>query len=163
MLINTNISLHVNQSRTVTHQELTDLVRPLVDHRDAVDFPQFISYMDQTCEEERWCGNANWVHQWHKRLFRVYQLYLNISIFIWSTDKCHLCSQLVMATTITKKWKAERTRSICFSLWTEQHKADTLSSNHTCIMYAWTNIQRDLRLNLRSLRSFSLHTDESFQ
>lgn len=36
-----------------SHQQLTDLIRPLVDHRDSVDLPEFIAHMDQTCEEER--------------------------------------------------------------------------------------------------------------
>lgn len=40
-------------SYCLSYQQLTDLIRPLVDHRDAVDLPEFISYMDQTYEEER--------------------------------------------------------------------------------------------------------------
>ncbi|TNN85845.1 hypothetical protein EYF80_003689 [Liparis tanakae] len=35
----------------VSHQQLTDLIGPLLDHRDSVDLPEFISDMDQTCRE----------------------------------------------------------------------------------------------------------------
>lgn len=37
-------------SATLSYQQLTDLIGPLVDHRDPVHLPQLISYMDQTCD-----------------------------------------------------------------------------------------------------------------
>jgi len=37
------------QLNCVSYQQLTDLIGPLLDHRDSIDLPEFISYMDQTC------------------------------------------------------------------------------------------------------------------